>query len=86
MLVGSDNRRVDHRVFIIGIIRQGLEKILPNAARSPAGKALVGVAPTAKTFRQVAPRNPNTEFPDHRINKETIAEFAVAADRAGAAR
>ena len=86
MLVGSHYRRVDHRVLIVGIVRQGFEKILPNAARSPAGEALVGVAPAAKTFRQIAPRCPHPEFPDHRVDEKTIAQIAVAADRAGTTR
>ena len=86
MLVGSHNGRVDHRVFIVGIIRQGLEKILPNATRGPAGEALVSVAPAAKTLRQIAPWCPHSKFPDHRIDEKTIAQLAVAADRAGPAR
>lgn len=86
MLVGSHDRRVDHCVFIVGIVRQSLEKILPNPARSPAGEPLVGVAPAAKTFRQIAPRRPHTELPDHRIDEKTIAQLAVTADRAAAAR
>jgi hypothetical protein len=86
MLVGSHYRRVDHRVLIVGIVRQGLEKTLPNAARGPAGETLVGVAPAAKTFWQIAPRRPHAELPDHGFDENTIAQFAVAADRAGTAR
>jgi hypothetical protein len=86
MLMGSHDRRVDHRVFIVGIVRQGLEKILPNAARGPAGEALVRIAPVAKTFRQIAPWRSDTELPDYRFDKKAIAQFAVAADRPGTAR
>jgi hypothetical protein len=46
----------------------------------------VRVAPAAKTFRQIAPWRPHTELPDHRIDEKTIAQFAIAADRAGATR
>ena len=86
MLVGSHNRGVNHRVFIVGIVRQGFEKILPNAAHGPAGEPLVGIAPAAKMFRQIAPRRPHTELPDHRIDEKSIAQLAIAANRARAAR
>src|SRR6202022_443543 len=83
MLVGSHARRVDHGVFIVGIVCQDLEKTLPNAAYGPAGETLARVAPAAKTFRQIAPRRPHTEFPNHRVDEETIAQMLVPADRAG---
>ena len=41
MLVGSDDGRIDGGVFVVGIIGQGLEKILPNAAHGPTGEALI---------------------------------------------
>ena len=58
VLVRPDNGGVDHRVFVIRIIGQGLEKTLPNSARGPARKALVGVLPVAEALRQIAPRAP----------------------------
>src|SRR5664279_882441 len=85
MLVGSDDGRVDGCVFIVGIIRQGLEKILPNAAHGPTGEAFMCVTPTAEMFRQIAPWRADAEFPDHRIDEKTVANIAVAPDRAGAA-
>jgi hypothetical protein len=78
MLVGSHDRCVDHGVFIVRIVCQGLEKSLPNAAHGPAREAPVRIAPAAKTFRQIAPRCPNPEFPDHRVDEKTIAQIAVA--------
>ena len=81
MLVGSHDRRVDHGVSIVGIVCQDLEKTLPNAAHGPARETLVRIAPAAKTFRQIAPRCPYTEFPDHGIDEKTIAQIAVAPDR-----
>jgi hypothetical protein len=82
MLMRSHDGRVDHRVLVVGIVRQGFEKILPNAARGPAREALVRVAPAAEMLRQIAPRRPHPEFPDHRIDEKTIAPIAVATDRA----
>ena len=86
MLVGSDDGRVDGRVFVVGIIGQGLEKILPNAAHRPTGEALMRVAPTAKMFWQITPWRADAEFPDYRVNEKTIAKIAVASDRAGTTR
>src|ERR1700704_6183146 len=85
-MLGSYDRCVYHGVFIVRIVCQGLEKTLPNAAHGPAGEAPVRIAPAAKTFRQIAPRCPHPEFPDHRVDEKTIAQIAVAADRAGTPR
>src|SRR6266852_2914022 len=84
MLVRPDDGGVDHRVFVIRIIGQGLEKTLPNPARSPARKALVGVLPVAEALRQISPRRARTEFPDHRLDKQAVSKLAAAANRAGA--
>src|ERR1700686_5180905 len=75
-----------YRVFVIRIIGQGLEKTLPNPARGPARKALVGVFPVAEALRQIAPRSTGTEFPDHRLDEQAVAEPATAANRAGTPR
>jgi len=32
VLMSPDNGRINHRIFIVWIIRQGFEKILPNTA------------------------------------------------------
>src|SRR5258707_8779977 len=83
MLVRPDDGGVDHRVFVIRIIGQGLEKTLPNPARGPARKALVDVLPVTEALRQIAPRSARTEFPDHSFDKQAVSPFAAAANRAG---
>src|ERR1700693_3412444 len=40
VLVRPDNGGVDHRVFVVRIIGQGLEKTLPNPARAQREKRL----------------------------------------------
>src|SRR5258706_10407079 len=50
MPVRPDDGGIDHRVFVIRIIGQGLEKTLPNPARGPARKALVGVLPESSNI------------------------------------
>jgi len=83
VLVGSDDRRIDHGVFVVGIVGQGLEKILPNAALGPARKSFVDVLPVAKALGHVAPGRTGPELPDHRFDKQPVALLAVAANMAG---
>ena len=42
---------VDHRVLVVGIVRQGVEKIRPNAGRGPTRGTFVGVAPAYASGR-----------------------------------
>jgi hypothetical protein len=86
VLVRSDDGGVDHRVFVIWIIGQGLEKTLPNPARGPPRKTPVGVLPVAEALRQIASRSARTEFPDHSLDEQAVAKLAATADRAGTAR
>jgi len=86
VLMGSDDGGVDHRVFVIGIIGQGLEKILPNAFFSPTRETPVRVAPATEALGQIAPRRANAEFPDHGLDKKPVAAIAVAPHRARTAR
>src|SRR3984893_8697271 len=44
VLMGPDDGGVDHRVFVVGIFGQGLEKILLNAFCTPTRDAPVGVS------------------------------------------
>jgi hypothetical protein len=86
MLVGPDDGGVDHRIFIVGIIGQGFEKILPDAAFRPSRKPPVGVLPASETRWQIAPRRACPELVDHGLDKQLIAENAVAPDMARTAR
>ena len=74
----SDDRGVDHGVFVVGIVRQRFEKTLPNPFDRPAREARVNVLPGSESRRQVAPRNTGPEFPDYCLDEQTIAKFAVA--------
>ena len=51
----SDDGGVDHRVFVVRIVRQRLEKILPNAAFCPAREPRMNVLPMAEALGQIAP-------------------------------
>jgi hypothetical protein len=86
MLMRSDDGGVDHHVFVVGIVRQSLEKTLPNAALRPTRETRVRVLPAAEALRQITPRRARAEFPDHRLNKQPVAAIAVAPNVARAAR
>ena len=80
MLMSSDDGGVDHRVFVVRILSQRLEKILPYAALRPPREPRVNVLPIAEALGQIAPRRPRAEFPNHRLNEKSIAQFAIASD------
>ena len=82
MLVRPHDGCIDHGVFIVRIIRQGLEKTLPYTTLGPAGKTCVGVFPSAKTLRQIALWCAGPKLPDHGFDKQPIAAVAIAAHRA----
>ena len=82
MLMGPDDGGADHRVFIVRVIRQNLEKIRPNTARSPARETPVGVVPIAEALRHIPPWRAGAELPDHRLDKQPVAQLAVAPDMA----
>jgi hypothetical protein len=72
MLMRPHDGRVDHRVFIVGIVCQGLEDPLPNAALGPAAEARVHRLPGAEPFRQVAPGYAGAIAVEHRFDEQPI--------------
>src|SRR5271157_4389534 len=84
--MGSDDGGVDHGVFVVRIVRQRLEKTLPNAALRPAREPRMDVLPIAKALGQIAPRCTRAKFPNPRLDEKPIAQLAIAADVAGPTR
>jgi hypothetical protein len=80
MLMSSDDGGVDHRVFVVRIVSQRLEKTLPYAALRPSREPRVDVLPGAEALGQIAPRRTRAEFPNYRFDEKPIAQLAVAAD------
>ena len=80
-----DDGGIDHRVSVVGIVRQDLEKILPNPAFRPAREARVGVLPAAEALGWIAPRRAGAEFPDYRFDEHPVADLAGLAGVARAA-
>ena len=82
----SDDSGVDHGVLSVGIIRHGLKKTFPNPLYRPTREARVNVFPGAETRRHIAPGNAGPKLPDHSLDKQPIAEFAIAPNMSGTAR
>jgi hypothetical protein len=72
MLMGTHNRAVDHRVFVIGIASQVLEYLLQDAAFSPSAPASVRILPIAKPFWQITPRHSGSIPIKNSIYKQAV--------------
>jgi len=55
MLVGSDNGRINHRIFIIGIFAQNLEYLFPNTCLAPSGVSQVNYPKVPQSFGEISP-------------------------------
>jgi hypothetical protein len=81
---GAVLARPDNRgIFIVRISCRSLEKGLPNAFLCPARKPAARVVPVCQTLWQIPPRRAGAELPDHRRNKQPVADNAA---RPGVAR
>ncbi len=72
MLMGTHNRAVDHRVFVIGIASQLLEYLFQDAAFSPSAPASVRILPIAKPFWQITPRHSGSIPIKNSIYKQAV--------------
>jgi len=86
MLMRAHDRCVDHRVFVVRIVRQGFEEILPNPFLRPTRKPRMDILPSSEPFGEITPRRTGAKLPDHGFNEEPIAQLAVAPDTAGTTR
>jgi hypothetical protein len=58
--MGTHNAGVNHRVFVVGVIREGLEHPEPDTRFTPSPKAGMDFAIVTKECGEVAPGNPGT--------------------------
>jgi len=71
MAMHADNRGVDHGVFHIWLVGNGVEHTLENIRLNLIAEALEHRVPLAKHRRQVAPRAAGTRNPQHRFREQT---------------
>jgi hypothetical protein len=55
MLMGADNRGVDHHVFVVMIAGEHLEDDVEDAASCPSVEPLVHDAPSTEALRKITP-------------------------------
>src|SRR5580693_528605 len=72
VLMSTHDGRIDHRVFVVGVLGQILEDPLPDAGLGPAGKARMNRLPVSEALRQVPPRHAGPISVQNRLNKQTI--------------
>jgi hypothetical protein len=66
------DRRVDHRVFIVCILGQMLEEVLPHSPFGPATEPRMHHAKIAEPFRQVAPWDSSSIAIENSLYKKPI--------------
>ena len=71
---------VQHRVFVVGILGERLEYLLPYPLFSPATQAGMNGFPRAKPFRQIPPRYPGPVAVKNGINEKPTV-FGSDTDR-----
>ena len=72
MLMGADNRGIDHGVGIVGVFGQMFEHPLPDATFRPSAVVAVHMLPVAKPFRQVTPWNACPVAVNDRLHKQAM--------------
>lgn len=72
MLVGSHDGRVDHRVLVVGLLRQGFEDPLPDAALAPATVAQVHHPEVPETSWQIVPGDAGPVAIEHGIDEQAV--------------
>lgn len=85
MLMRTDDRGIDHRVFVIGVPRQMLENPLPHAVFAPARVARMDHSEISEPLRQITPCDPSAVTIYHRFNKQPVI-FGRPSDMARTAR
>jgi len=63
---------VDHQPFVVRLIDQNFQQLLPNPLVPPADEAAVRVAPAPVVRRQIAPRGARSQNPKDCINEQAI--------------
>src|SRR4051795_7585489 len=70
--VDFDDGGVDHGVFQVGIVRDGLEQTLPDVRLHPVAKAGEDAVPVPERGRQIAPGTAGADNPQHGFDKQAV--------------
>jgi hypothetical protein len=72
MLMGADDRGVDHQVLSVRVAGQVIQYTIENAALAPSAEALVRAFPRTKMRRQIAPGNARPIAIENRVDEKPI--------------
>src|SRR5271157_1067950 len=70
--VDLDDGGVDHGVFHIRLVRDGLEQPLPHIRLHPVAEPRIHADPAAEGGRQIAPGTACARNPKHRLQKQPV--------------
>lgn len=70
--MGSHDRAVDHREFVVGIDRQQCKDTGPDSTFGPAAVPSVRVVPITEILREVAPGDAGTIAVEYGIHEKTV--------------
>lgn len=73
-----DDRGVDHGVFHVRIVRDGVEQPHPDIGLHPVAKAREHAVPMAEGGRQIAPRAAGASDPQHRFDEQAVVLAAAS--------
>ena len=79
--VRLDDGGIDHGVFHVRFIRDGIEQPFENIGSHPVAIPLEDGVPSAKRGRQVAPGAASARNPQHRFDKAAVIRPAAAGVR-----
>src|SRR4051794_26836924 len=72
VLMSAHDGGVDHRVFVVRVVRQVFENLLPNPALRPSAGPRVDRFRIAKPLGQVPPRNAGPVTVQHGLHKQLV--------------
>jgi len=67
--VNLDDGGIDHGVFHVGIVGDGVEQPLPDIRLHPVAEAREHTVPVAERGRQIPPGTAGSGNPQHGLNK-----------------
>jgi len=71
MAMDPDDRGIDHRVFHVGLIGNGIEHALEHVGLYPIAEALEDCVPLAKRRWEVTPWTAGSRNPQHRLREQS---------------
>ena len=63
---------IDHKPFVIRVIYQCFENLLPYAFIPPSAKSLMNGSPFSLVWRQITPWRSGAKNPEHSVDKSAV--------------